>query len=174
MFEGEGLLFYVRAVDRQGLIKVRDMPSGVLDMPTAEKLISIKKQPLATISTEATVLDAARLMNERRIGSVLVMEGAKLSGIFTERDLMTRVVARQGDPSTTRVAAVMTSPVAVAAGHTTLNELRGVMREKRIRHVPVVDENTVLGMISIGDLNRAEHDVQEQTIRYLEQYMSVG
>ena len=67
----------------------------------------------------------------------------------------------------------MTREVAFAAPHTMLDEIRMVMRERRIRHVPVLDGRRVVGMISIGDLNRAEHDIQELTIRYLEQYSSV-
>ncbi len=142
-------------------------------MPTAERLISRKGDPVASLGPGATVLEAARLMNERGIGSVVVIEKSRLVGIFTERDVLRRVVAEQRDPSTTKLAEVMTSPVACAARHTTLDEVRKVMREKHIRHVPVAERKRVIGMISIGDLNKDEHDVQVQTIHYLEQYMSV-
>ena len=142
-------------------------------MATAEQLTAIKGGTIASLPPQATVLDAAQLMNDRHIGSVLVTEGNQLVGIFTERDVMRRVVADQRDPATTTVADVMTSPVACAAPHTTLDEIRTVMRDKRIRHVPVVNGGAVLGMISLGDLNKAEHDGQVETIRYLEQYMSV-
>jgi CBS domain-containing protein len=86
---------------------------------------------------------------------------------------MRRVVASQTAPATTKVSEVMTTPVACATPETTSEELRAVMREKRIRHIPVVDGGKVMGMVSIGDLNRTDSDVQEQTILYLEQYMSV-
>ena len=142
-------------------------------MATAEQLTAIKGGMIASLPPQATVLDAAQLMNDRHIGSVLVTEGNQLVGIFTERDVMRRVVADQRDPASTTVADVMTSPVACAAPHTTLDEIRTVMRDKRIRHVPVVNGGGVLGMISLGDLNKAEHDGQVETIRYLEQYMSV-
>ncbi len=142
-------------------------------MATAEQLTAIKGGAIASLPPQATVLEAAQLMNDRHIGSVLVTEGNQLVGIFTERDVMRRVVADQRDPATTAVADVMTSPVACAAPHTTLDEIRTVMRDKRIRHVPVVNGSGVLGMISLGDLNKAEHDGQIETIRYLEQYMSV-
>ncbi len=142
-------------------------------MATAEQLTAIKGGTIASLPPQATVLDAAQLMNDRHIGSVLVTEGNQLVGIFTERDVMRRVVAEQRDPATTTVADVMTSPVACAAPHTTLDEIRTVMRDKQIRHVPVVNGGGVLGMISLGDLNKAEHDGQVETIRYLEQYMSV-
>ena len=119
------------------------------------------------------MLFRSQLMNDRRIGSVLVIDDDRLVGIFTERDVMRRVVAEQRDPASTTLAEVMTSPVACGAPHTTLNELRTVMRRRKIRHIPIVRGRRALGMISIGDLNQAEHDVQEQTISYLEQYMSV-
>ena len=142
-------------------------------MATAEQLTAIKGGMIASLPPQATVLKAAQLMNDRHIGSVLVTEGNQLVGIFTERDVLRRVVAEQRDPATTTVVDVMTSPVACAAPHTTLDEIRTVMRDKRIRHVPVVNGGAVLGMISLGDLNKAEHDGQVETIRYLEQYMSV-
>ncbi len=142
-------------------------------MATAEQLISLKGGTVASLGPGATVLEAALLMNERGIGSVIVIDKDRLAGIFTERDVLRRVVAEQRDPATTKLADVMTSPVACAAPHTTLDEIRQVMRERRIRHVPVVNAKRVLGMISIGDLNKAEREVQVETIRYLEQYISV-
>ena len=144
-------------------------------MATAEQLIALKGGSVASLGPEATVLEAAALMNERGIGSVVVLDDKKrLAGIFTERDVLRRVVAEQRDPATTKLADVMTSPVACAAPHTTLDEIRNVMRQRRIRHLPVADRKRVVGMVSIGDLNKAEHDVQVQTIHYLEQYMSVS
>lgn len=144
-------------------------------MATAEQLIALKGGSVAALRPEATVLEAAALMNERGIGSVVVIDDQKrLAGIFTERDVLRRVVAEQRDPATTKLADVMTSPVACAAPHTTLDEIRNVMRQRRIRHLPVADRKRVVGMVSIGDLNKAEHDVQVQTIHYLEQYMSVS
>ncbi|MHC4107093.1 MAG: CBS domain-containing protein, partial [Planctomycetota bacterium] len=129
---------------------------------------------VASLGPGATVLEAARLMNERGIGSVMVIDKDRLAGIFTERDVLRRVVAEQRDPAKTKLADVMTSPVACAAPQTTLDEIRQVMRGRRIRHVPVVNRKRVLGMISIGDLNKAEREVQVETIRYLEQYISVS
>lgn len=142
-------------------------------MATVETLIHAKGDAVASLPPTATALDAAQLMNERHIGSVLVMCGDELVGIFTERDVLRRIVAARRDPAITLLAEVMTAPVACATPQTTCNEVRRVVREQRIRHVPVVEDGRVLGMVSIGDLNRAEHDVQEQTIHYLEQFISV-
>jgi CBS domain-containing protein len=112
-------------------------------------------------------------MNMHRVGAVIIIADDRLAGIFTERDVMRRVVGEQRDPTTMRVGDVMTTPVACAALHTTDNELREVFRDKRIRHLPVVDAGRVVGVVSIGDVNRVEKKVQDQTINYLQQYMSV-
>ena len=141
-------------------------------MPTAERLLERKGDHVASLDPDATVLDAAQLMNEAHIGSVLVTEGGRLAGIFTERDVLRRVVAVRRDPATVSLRDAMTTPVACAAPHTTLDEIRRVMRAKRIRHMPVVDHDRILGVISIGDLNEAEITIQIETISYLERYMS--
>lgn len=142
-------------------------------MATAAQLIAIKGSTIASLPPTATVLEAAQLMNERHIGSVLVLDRKRLVGIFTERDVLRRIVAEQRSASDTPVEEVMTAQVACAAPHTTLDEIRMAMRRRRIRHMPVVEGRRVVGMISIGDLNKAEHDGHVETIRYLEQYMSV-
>lgn len=144
-------------------------------MCTAMDLIREKDEEVAVLPPSASVIDAATLMCDRRIGSVLVMDGERLIGILTERDILWRVVVIGNDPYTMTVQEVMTTPVACAQPHTTLEEMRLVVRNRRIRHLPVVNDlGHVLGVVSIGDLNRAEHAVQEQTIHYLEQYMSVA
>ncbi len=143
-------------------------------MPTASNLLIRKaKQSIFSLHPRNTALDAARIMNEQSIGSVLVMDGANLQGIFTERDMLRRVVVERRDPSEVRLEEVMTSPVACAAPDTTLDELRMVVKNRRIRHLPVVDGQSVIGVISIGDLNIAEAESQEQTIRYLSHYLNV-
>ncbi len=142
-------------------------------MATAEQLIEIKGAAVASLPPTATVLEAAQLMNDRHIGSVLVIDQDRLVGIFTERDVLRRIVAEERSAATTQLHDVMTRQVACATPHTRLDEIRAVMRRKRIRHMPVVKGKRVAGMISIGDLNKAEREVQVETIRYLEQYISV-
>jgi CBS domain-containing protein len=136
-------------------------------------LINLKGSTVASLPPTASVLEAAQLMNERQIGSVLVIERNTLIGIFTERDVMRRIVAEKRDPATTVLSEVMTREVAYASAHTTLDEIRIAMRERRIRHMPVLEKKRVMGIISIGDLNKADNDRKVETIRYLEQYMSV-
>src|SRR5207249_4656686 len=111
------------------------------------------------------------LMNERGIGGLIVLDGNRVAGIFTERDILRRVVAMRRDPATTKIREVMTSPVAFCRRESTLEECRSVMPEKRIRHLPVVDEKGVCGVVTIGDLMAQEVTQQEATIQYLHEYI---
>lgn len=128
-----------------------------------------------SIDAQATALDAARIMNEQRVGSLLVTdENDSPVGILTERDLLTRIIAAERSPSTTLVSAIMSSPIMTCRAGTKLDELRQVMREERIRHVPVVDDHAIVGMVSIGDLNFARSETMVETIRALEAYITSG
>ena len=130
---------------------------------------------LASVSPETTVLDAAKRMNEAHVGSLVVLDAkGKLLGIFTERDVLRRVVAESMDPERTTVADVMTRKIHTAPPETPLADLRTLMREKRIRHVPIVQDGKLVGMVSIGDLNAAEAKTLVETITYLERYMTVS
>jgi len=111
------------------------------------------------------------VMNTHRIGSLAVVDDAQnLVGMFTERDILTRVVAAERSPSGTRVREVMTERLLTCTPQTNLDQLRHTMRSERIRHIPVIDEGRLAGMVSLGDLNTAEVKVLCQTIEYLEQY----
>jgi CBS domain-containing protein len=140
-------------------------------MSTVRELLVKKGPHVASIGKDDTVLAAARLMNQRRIGSLVLAEGDQIVGIFTERDILTRVVAEGRDPATTKIADVMTTPVACCGSDTTIAECRGVMRDRRIRHLPVVDKGRLVGMITIGDLNAAEITEHQTTIRDLNTYI---
>lgn len=144
-------------------------------MPTVEQVLARKpedRRRVVTIPKNATALDAARVMNEHHIGSLVVTDDdGTVAGIFTERDLLTRIVSAQRQPERTRVADVMTTNVVVCAPETRVDDLRHTMREKRIRHIPVTQGRTLVGMVSIGDLNTAEVKVLCDTISYLEQFV---
>jgi CBS domain-containing protein len=141
-------------------------------MASVRDILAQKDTRLLSIGPDASVYDAARLMNEHKVGSLLVTDGDRLVGIFTERDILQRVVAQRRDPVTTAVADVMTGEVACCRLHTALEEARGVMKNRRIRHLPVVtDEGQILGMVSIGDLNAHENHSHEMTIHFLQQYI---
>lgn len=139
-------------------------------MSTVANLLRGKGGQVVTVEPEATVLQAARLMNTHRIGSLVVVEGGRPVGIFTERDLLTRVVAAEKSPSATRVRDVMTDRVLTCTPDTALDAVRHTIRSERVRHVPVVEDGRLCGMVSIGDLNTAEVKVLCETISYLEQY----
>lgn len=124
------------------------------------------------VAPEATVLQAVQLMNHHRIGAVLVKRGDRLLGIFTERDLLQRVVGEQRDPAATPVSEVMTADVACGQASTSLEEARAVMKNRRVRHLPILSERgEVLGLVSLGDLNAWDLDGQEMTIRFLHDYI---
>lgn len=141
-------------------------------MPSVQDVLNKKGRQLVSINEGATVLEAAKVMNEQRIGAVVVSRGDAVIGIFTERDILCRVVATERTPRETRVEAVMSTPVAVCTPETTLDECRTIMRTKRLRHLPVVKDGALAGMISIGDLYEAAEQHQALTIHYLHEYMN--
>jgi CBS domain-containing protein len=135
-------------------------------------ILAEKGAEVITVQPQESVLKAARLMNEYKIGSLVVTEGDLVVGIFTERDVLQRVVAEGKNPGSTLVSEVMTRHVACCRPQTTIEEARTVMRNRRIRHLPVVDEDRQLfGLISIGDLNAWELNGQELTIHFLHEYL---
>jgi CBS domain-containing protein len=143
-------------------------------MALVRDLLSKKEAVVWSIGPEATVFDAALKMNEHKIGAlVVVAEDGRVVGIFTERDVLRRVVGERRNPETTRVAAVMTTEVYCCSQDTTTDEARYQMKTRRIRHLPVADENgQLIGLISIGDLNAELQAHQEQTLFLLHEYIS--
>lgn len=141
-------------------------------MATVKDLLAVKGTHVLSIGPEATVLDAALLMNDHKVGSLLVMSGAQLLGIITERDILQRVVVSRRDPAQTAVHEVMTAELVCCQPHTSLEEARGVLKNRRIRHLPVVDDDRRLcGLVSIGDLNAHETHDHEWTIHVLHEYI---
>jgi len=142
-------------------------------MATVQDLLARKGPHVFTTGPGATVLDAAFLMNEHKIGSLVVLDDDRVIGIFTERDVLRRVVGEQREPATTLVGEVMTTEVVCCTLATTITEARGAMKNRRVRHLPLVDgEHRLLGLISIGDLNAYETSDHEQTIYLLQEYIS--
>ncbi len=141
-------------------------------MATVRDILAIKGASVLSIGPAASALDAAMLMNDHKIGSLVVMDGGQVVGMFTERDILRRIVAECRDPRQTPVHEVMTTEVVCCRLHTPLEEARGVMKNRRIRHLPVVDDDRrLLGMVSIGDLNAYEAHDHEVTIHVLEEYI---
>jgi CBS domain-containing protein len=141
-------------------------------MATVRDILAVKGRNLITISPEATVFEAAVLMTERRIGSLLVVDEGRLVGMLTERDFLNRVVAEQRDAQTTRVGELMECDVVCCRPYTDIEEAKSVMKNRRIRRLPVMnDEDELVGLISIGDLNAYETDSHERTIYLLQEYI---
>jgi len=141
-------------------------------MSTVREILHRKGSHVQTVGPDATVMDAATLMNEHKIGALAVLDRGQVVGMFTERDVLRRVVGERRDPVTTRVHEVMTSEIVCCRVETTIEEVRGSMMNRRIRHLPVIDgEGQLIGMISIGDLNALQATHQEQTIHHLHEYL---
>jgi CBS domain-containing protein len=142
-------------------------------MHLVTELLRQKGHQVFSIAPEASALDAAKKMNQYRVGSlVVVRQGGGLAGIVTERDILTKVVAGEKPPAKTPVSEIMTEKVLTCTPRTPLDELRHTMRERRIRHVPVIEGAEIVGMASLGDLNVAETRTLSETIGYLEAYIS--
>lgn len=140
-------------------------------MDTVRGIIEEKGRTVYKIQPEASVTEAVQLMTRRHVGAVLVCEEGRCVGIFTERDLMTRVVLTGLDPRATLVAEVMTPEVTCVQPSTTAAEAMAIMTERRCRHLPVVEDAKVAGIVSIGDLVRLESRNQEFEIRTLTDYI---
>ena len=126
------------------------------------------------VSPATTVLDALRIMADRNIGAVLVMDGDSLAGIFTERDYARKVVLLGKNSRETPVGEVMTGRLVTIDPTWTAGQCMALMDEQHIRHLPVLEEGTVAGVISIRDANRAVVEEQQFAIRQLENYISQG
>ncbi|MCJ7558318.1 MAG: CBS domain-containing protein [Gammaproteobacteria bacterium] len=136
-----------------------------------EQLLTTKGRDIWSISPDATALEAIRLMEEKQVGALPVMEDGKLLGIISERDYVRRVVLK-GIADTTPVRSIMTSKVRYAEPGQTVSHCMALMTEKRVRHLPVMSEGKMLGMISIGDLVKAMIVHQQHTIEELERYIT--
>ena len=141
-------------------------------MAAIQDILKKKEAHLFTIHPEASALDAATLMNDQHVGALIVVDQDRMVGIVSERDLLRRVIAQRLEPAGTTVKQIMTEDVICGLVDDQVDEVRQVMSEKRIRHLPVVDEQgKPVGMISIGDLNAWQLDGHAQTIHYLHQYI---
>jgi len=139
-------------------------------MKTAGDILKSKGNAVYSISPTATVLDALTIMAEKGIGAILVMEAGKVVGIFSERDYARRVVL-QGKSESAPVSEVMTEDIYFVHPEQTTEECMAQMTDKHIRHLPVLDNEKVVGVISIGDLVKALISHQQDLIRNLEDYI---
>jgi len=142
-------------------------------MPTVSDVLGSKScSRVHTIAPAASVLDAVEKMNELKVGALIVMEDGQVLGIFTERDVLSRVVGEMRRPSTTAVNEVMTRDVVCVEPQTDLDDVSELMRRRRIRHLPVCDcDAKLIGMVSIGDVNAFHTSNREATLHYLNDYI---
>lgn len=141
-------------------------------MKLVQHLLDTKGGDVISIAPEASVFDAIKLMADRAVGSLLVMRGEEMIGIVTERDYARKVILLGRSSETTRVEQIMSTEVIAASAQQTVKECMTLMTEKRIRHLPVVTGDRVIGLISIGDLVQAIISDQQQAIEQLENYIS--
>jgi CBS domain-containing protein len=137
-------------------------------------LLEHKGAAVRSVASTVSVSDAVKEMNRHKIGSVLVMDGTRLAGIFTERDVLTRVIAAELDPKATPISRVMTANVLTVAPETTVQQMMDLFAEKRCRHMPVIKDGQILGLISIGDVSRWVANTHRAEAESLRQYISGG
>ncbi|MGE3807890.1 MAG: CBS domain-containing protein [Gemmataceae bacterium] len=141
-------------------------------MATVSEILAKKGNQVETIGPEATAYDAARRMTERKIGCLVVTEGDKVCGIVSERDVLQKLVAEKRSAEQTPVRDIMTAQVRCCRADTSVDEIRYVMMDRRIRHLPVIDEGEKLvGIVSIGDANAMDAHSKEQTIHLMQEYI---
>ena len=140
-------------------------------MRTVEQILKEKGSDLYRVGPDEPVLEAIRIMAEKHVGALLVMRGETLAGILSERDYARKVVLLGRSSADTPVAQIMSSPVTTVTRASSVNECLELMTDQRIRHLPVVENARVLGMLSIGDLVKAVIDDQRHHIEDLERFI---
>ncbi len=141
-------------------------------MSIVNDILSSKGSQVYRIAPSATVLDATDLMNSHQVGVLVVTESAAIVGIFSERDILRRVISRRLKPAQTMVSDVMTNPVICCSPDTPIDEAGAIFKNRRIRHLPIVNQTgELVGLISIGDVNAWTLKNHEADIQYLHEYL---
>jgi CBS domain-containing protein len=140
-------------------------------MATVSALLKHKGRLIYNVPPDAPVLDAIKEMAERGVGALLVMQHDRLLGVVSERDYARKVILKGRSSSETLVSQIMSTPVLTVGPDQSVNDCMRIMTENRVRHLPVLDGERVVGVLSIGDLVRAVLEEQQQTIEQLEQYI---
>ena len=137
-------------------------------------LLERKGPAVHAVDSTVTISEAVAEMNRHRVGSVVVLEGDQLVGIFTERDVLRRVVGAGLAPNFMRVADVMTKELITITPDTTVEDTMVMFAEKRCRHLPVIDDGRLIGLISIGDISRWVSDLHRAEAEHLKNYIAGG
>ena len=141
-------------------------------MKTVKELLQGKPKALCTVNPDTRVFEALKLMAEKDIGALLVVEGAKLAGILSERDYARKVILKGRSSKDTPIRDIMSAPVLTVTPHDTVNHCMKLVTDKRVRHLPVVEGGRVIGVLSIGDLVKAVIDDQAEQLEQLQRYIS--
>lgn len=143
-------------------------------MQTARQLLQAKGHDVWSITPDASVYDALKLMADKEVGALLVLEGENLIGVISERDYARKVILKGKSSIDTPVSEIMTKDVISIRPEQTIKECMALMTEKRVRHLPVLEGNQLIGIISIGDVVKAIISHQEFMIEQLENYITGG
>lgn len=142
-----------------------------LDDPLSTVLHS-KGRDLWSVAPDASVYEVIEMMSQKQVGALLVLDGGRLAGIVSERDYARKVILKGRSSRDTPVREIMTYPVITASPGYTVNEAMRIMTENRIRHLPVVEGEQLLGIVSIGDVVKWVISAQEATIHHLHNYIT--
>lgn len=126
------------------------------------------------VASTITIAEAVAEMNKKRIGCIVIVDEGRLAGIFTERDVLRRVVGADVDPKTVRVGDVMTKNVHTIPPETSVEQTMTLFADRRCRHIPVVDHGTLKGLVSIGDISRWMADSSRAEAEHLKNYITGG
>ena len=143
-------------------------------MRTVEQLLQVKGSDIWSIAPQTTAYNALQIMAEKNVGALLVMEKEKLVGIFSERDYARKVILKEKSSKNTSVGDLMTREVFYINADSTLEESMALMTAKRIRHLPVLKHNQLIGIVTLGDVVRQIITDQKFAIRELEKYITGG
>ena len=135
-------------------------------------ILQVKGNNVYRVTPQTSVLDALRMMNEKNIGAVLVMEGEELKGIFSERDYARKIILKGRTSQETEVGEIMTEKVMTIYPEDSIDHCMELMSENRFRHLPVVKGDKVVGVVSISDVVTAIINLQKETIDHLQTYIS--
>jgi signal-transduction protein with cAMP-binding, CBS, and nucleotidyltransferase domain len=141
-------------------------------MERVSDVLKGKAGTLLTITSDASVYDMVKQMVDANVGSLLVTVGGRIEGIVTERDYLRRVTLEGRTDKDTPVSEIMTSPLIVVTPETPVDECMAIMTDRRIRHMPVVEDGDVVALISIGDLVKFQSQQQDFKIQYLTDYIT--
>jgi CBS domain-containing protein len=141
-------------------------------MPTVLDILATKGDSVFSTYPDSSVLDAVQKMNEHQLGALVVMDDDHVAGMFTERDVLRRIVGEGRDPHRTKVKDVMTCEVICCEPQADLEDVSTIMQQRRVRHLPICDSDGRLhGLISIGDVNAVHASQREAQIMFLNEYV---